>query len=57
MSKIWEIWGLVLLIIVVVVAFPQEAGRIFQNRFYTLIGGLVAFLILFFVWLQLRTRY
>lgn len=57
MSKLWDIVGLVLLIVVAIFAFPEETGKILQNRFYMLIAGIVVFLILFFVWLKLRTKY
>ena len=57
MSKTWEIIGLVILIISLAFAFPDQTINLLKNRFYVLIGGILVFVVLFLVWLKLRTNY
>jgi len=56
MGKITDIIFLVVLLVGLLIAFPEYINKILENKIYTLFTGLGLFMIIFFIWLRTQSN-
>jgi len=56
-SSGWDIVGLIMLIIGLLILFPEYYYKILENKLYMVGLGIAAFCVLFLIWLKVKTRY
>ena len=52
MGKVNDIIFLIILLVGLLVAFPEYIQKVLANKMYTVLSGLVIVMIIFFIWLK-----